>query len=347
MTHDAHPACRRTCWLTATLAGVAVVALTYLASHAELSAALLLGGLVGIGLGGFLRWAFCAGRIAYVAPEPLAPVAPFAPIKVSFAQTETAVAAPVAKTAAQAVDASARPVSPTPAAVTAAPAQPLVLAASPVATAPETEASAPLRPLRSGPFAPLNEAGPASEPATAPRRRAAKPKAAAQPEKAATKSARAPKAKAGAGATATATDTATASAPARSRAAAKTAGPKPAAPKPPRASGLDFAVNKSKQAVPATAAPEMLAVPRNGKADDLKEIRGVGPVIETLLNRLGFWHFDQIAGWKARDIAYVDERLVGFHGRISRDEWVRQAQMLAAGGTTEHSRAVRRKGSAT
>lgn len=85
-------------------------------------------------------------------------------------------------------------------------------------------------------------------------------------------------------------------------------------------------------------APEMLAAPRGGRADDLKEIRGIGPVIETLLNQLGFWHFDQIAGWKVCDIAYVDERLVGFHGRISRDEWVRQAQVLAAGGTTEHAR---------
>jgi NADH-quinone oxidoreductase subunit E len=147
---------------------------------------------------------------------------------------------------------------------------------------------------------------------------------------------------------------ATAPAPGRSRSAgkAKTADrrtePKPSAALPPRASGLDFAVSRSKAAVPAAAAPEMLSAPRAGKPDDLKDIRGIGPVIEAMLNQLGFWHFDQIAGWKARDIAYVDERLVGFHGRISRDEWVRQAQALAAGGTTDEPRkAARRKGGTT
>ena len=48
MTHDAHPACRRNCWLTAALAGVAVAAFTRFASHAELPAAIFLGGLVGL-----------------------------------------------------------------------------------------------------------------------------------------------------------------------------------------------------------------------------------------------------------------------------------------------------------
>ncbi|WP_413870472.1 Rne/Rng family ribonuclease [Albidovulum sp.] len=105
-----------------------------------------------------------------------------------------------------------------------------------------------------------------------------------------------------------------------------------AAPRKVRpAAGLDAALAKSRNE-PAVPAAGMLGAPRGGKADDLKLIRGVGPKLEALLNEVGVWHFDQIAAWKAKDIAHVDERLVGFHGRITRDEWVKQAKVLAAGG---------------
>ncbi|MCU9847125.1 hypothetical protein OEZ60_03820 [Defluviimonas sp. WL0024] len=100
--------------------------------------------------------------------------------------------------------------------------------------------------------------------------------------------------------------------------------------------GLDAALAKSKERVP-DASPERLAAPRNGRADDLQLIKGVGPAIEEQLNEIGIWHFDQIASWKARDIAFVDSLMVGFHGRITRDEWVKQAKILARGGQTEFS----------
>lgn len=107
-----------------------------------------------------------------------------------------------------------------------------------------------------------------------------------------------------------------------------------AAPRKVRpAGGLDAALAKSRNE-PAVPAAGMLGAPRGGKADDLKLIRGVGPKLEVLLNEVGVWHFDQIAAWKAKDIAHVDERLVGFHGRITRDKWVKQAKALAAGGAT-------------
>lgn len=113
------------------------------------------------------------------------------------------------------------------------------------------------------------------------------------------------------------------------------AGTAPRTPQPrkSRAAGLDAALAKSRDEPPAPA-PGMLAAPRGGRADDLKLINGIGPKIEALLNGIGVWHFDQIAAWKAKDIAHVDERLVGFHGRITRDEWVKQAKALAAGGVT-------------
>ncbi|TKW67419.1 MAG: NADH-quinone oxidoreductase subunit E [Paracoccus denitrificans] len=74
--------------------------------------------------------------------------------------------------------------------------------------------------------------------------------------------------------------------------------------------------------------PLKLEAPREGGADDLKEISGVGPSLETLLHSLGIYHFDQIANWDDAEIAWVDENLEGFKGRVSRDEWVRQARQF-------------------
>ena len=85
-------------------------------------------------------------------------------------------------------------------------------------------------------------------------------------------------------------------------------------------------------AVPEAAAkPQGLTGARGGKADDLKLVKGIGPKLEILCNKLGFYHFDQIANWTAAEIAWVDENLEGFKGRVTRDEWVVQARDLAAG----------------
>ena len=77
--------------------------------------------------------------------------------------------------------------------------------------------------------------------------------------------------------------------------------------------------------------PEGLSEARDGGADDLKRISGVGPKLEQLLHSLGFYHFDQIAAWSDAEIAWVDDNLEGFKGRVTRDEWVSQAKELATG----------------
>ena len=77
--------------------------------------------------------------------------------------------------------------------------------------------------------------------------------------------------------------------------------------------------------------PEALSAARDGGPDDLKLIKGVGPKLEALLHSLGFYHFDQLAHWTAAEIAWVDENLEGFKGRVTRDEWVQQARDLAKG----------------
>jgi NADH-quinone oxidoreductase subunit E len=81
----------------------------------------------------------------------------------------------------------------------------------------------------------------------------------------------------------------------------------------------------------AQVRPAGLDAPRGGKADDLKVIVGIGPKLEALCHRLGFYHFDQLANWTAAEIAWVDDNLEGFKGRVTRDKWVEQARALAAG----------------
>ncbi len=72
--------------------------------------------------------------------------------------------------------------------------------------------------------------------------------------------------------------------------------------------------------------PQPSARPK--KPDDLKQIAGIGPKLETVLNRFGVWNFAQIAAWAPAEIAWMDEHL-GFKGRIERDRWIEQAAALA------------------
>jgi len=87
---------------------------------------------------------------------------------------------------------------------------------------------------------------------------------------------------------------------------------------------------------PAPAAvikPIFLTAARGSRPDDLKIIKGIGPKLEEMLHSMGVFHFDQIAAWTAAEVAWVDDNLEGFKGRVSRDEWVAQARILAAGGS--------------
>jgi NADH-quinone oxidoreductase subunit E len=76
--------------------------------------------------------------------------------------------------------------------------------------------------------------------------------------------------------------------------------------------------------------------------DDLKMISGVGPKIEAILNEIGIYTFAQVAGWKKAECDWVDSYL-SFHGRIERDDWIRQAEALAKGGEAEYIRVFGKK----
>ena len=81
--------------------------------------------------------------------------------------------------------------------------------------------------------------------------------------------------------------------------------------------------------------PARLEAPRDGGADDLKRIKGVGPKLEQTLHDMGVYHFDQIAGWRAEELAWVDRNLEGFKGRVVRDDWIGQAKILSREGQTD------------
>jgi NADH-quinone oxidoreductase subunit E len=119
---------------------------------------------------------------------------------------------------------------------------------------------------------------------------------------------------------------------------------KPVAAKPVVAKPVVAKPVRAAKAAPAAAQgqsrPKALKAARKGKPDDLKKIKGIGPKLEALCQTLGFYHFDQIAAWTATEVAWVDDNLEGFKGRVTRDGWVAQAKILAEGGETEFSTRV-------
>ena len=94
---------------------------------------------------------------------------------------------------------------------------------------------------------------------------------------------------------------------------------------------------KAAPKAPVEQMPELIKAPRGGKADDLELIWGVGPKLAKMLNDMGIWHFAQVASWGKAELAWVDERLVGFKGRASGDEWVKQSKKLAKGWRPSNS----------
>lgn len=133
--------------------------------------------------------------------------------------------------------------------------------------------------------------------------------------------------------------------PAPAPAPAPTPAPEPVAKVAPKSASkpkpapAPAAAASAGEANPGTR-PAGLDGPRGGQADDLKRIKGVGPAMERLCNELGFYHFDQISAWSGDEVAWVDQNLKGFKGRVTRDSWVEQARLLASGGETEFSKKV-------
>ncbi len=101
---------------------------------------------------------------------------------------------------------------------------------------------------------------------------------------------------------------------------------------------VDAPAPQSAVATGPAVRPQGLSAARDGKADDLKLIKGVGPKLEALLHSLGFYHFDQVAAWTEAELNWVDSNLEGFYGRATRERWVEQARLLASGAGADVSR---------
>jgi large subunit ribosomal protein L21 len=110
---------------------------------------------------------------------------------------------------------------------------------------------------------------------------------------------------------------------------------KKAAPKKEAAPKVEAKTEAPKKAAPKKAAAKAetdergrLSGPVDGKADDLKKISGVGKVLEGKLNDAGIYHFWQVAALKKAQIEELETEM-SFPGRITRDEWVKQAKEFA------------------
>lgn len=100
--------------------------------------------------------------------------------------------------------------------------------------------------------------------------------------------------------------------------------------------------NKAQADAKPTSAkkPAKSASKDHGKADDLKEIKGVGPKLEELLREHGVTRFSQIAEWGEDEMDHFAELIGRMGSRIRSDDWVGQARTLAQGGETEFSKRV-------
>ena len=76
--------------------------------------------------------------------------------------------------------------------------------------------------------------------------------------------------------------------------------------------------------------PAFLLDERPEEVDDLKRIKGVGTVMEGVLNAKGVFLFHQLANLTESEIDWVNDAIEAFPGRIHRDRWVEQARELFA-----------------
>ena len=115
----------------------------------------------------------------------------------------------------------------------------------------------------------------------------------------------------------------------------------PKAPKAPKAKAEKVETAKAEKAPKAKAekakpqaAPKAKAAkpaPAPSIPENLELIKGLGPKVNNLLKGLGITSFAQVASWTAADVADIDTKLGAFAGRITRDNWIDQAKLLAAG----------------
>jgi predicted flap endonuclease-1-like 5' DNA nuclease len=96
---------------------------------------------------------------------------------------------------------------------------------------------------------------------------------------------------------------------------------------------------KLQPAAPAVARPAPAPAPPKPapQVQDLERIRPIDPALAAGLSKLGVTRYDQIAAWMRADVLSIGEALGLAAGRINRENWIEQAQVLAKGGETDYS----------
>lgn len=110
--------------------------------------------------------------------------------------------------------------------------------------------------------------------------------------------------------------------------------PAPAAAKPETAEGMPRVSVST-----GSGAPIKLEEGGAGPSDDLTRIRGIDSIMQGRLKQVGIRRFGDLAALTTSDIKGLSETL-GLDARISLENWVGQAQVLAGGGETHYSRRV-------
>jgi predicted flap endonuclease-1-like 5' DNA nuclease len=74
--------------------------------------------------------------------------------------------------------------------------------------------------------------------------------------------------------------------------------------------------------------PAWVMVQPFGPRDDLQRLEGVDPSLERTLNRLGIYHFHQIARFETSDVEWLVEHVEGVPEHTIRDSWIVDASRL-------------------
>jgi predicted flap endonuclease-1-like 5' DNA nuclease len=118
--------------------------------------------------------------------------------------------------------------------------------------------------------------------------------------------------------------------------------PRPVVRSPESALTMDVIRGALATGQPAVKPPAVPVGPVVSTPDDLKRIKGIGPEIERKLNALDVVRYQDIVSWRAADVDRVG-KAIGAEGRLTHENWIEQAAILAAGGETTFSRRVDRK----
>lgn len=102
--------------------------------------------------------------------------------------------------------------------------------------------------------------------------------------------------------------------------------PAPVEPAPPPAAA---ALAPTSAPGPAAETPARSTAPPRTPPDDLKLIKGIGPVLERRLHELGVRSFADLAALTPERVKEIDEA-IEFPGRIERERWIEQAKELLA-----------------